>query len=94
MAKFGRLADEQRQRINEALMNVEPGSDAYDKLLKQRMEIEEIEAKRRDGRIKPCDWFKFATSVIVTGAIISADAWVPNVAGKLRIGDFVAKLVK
>jgi hypothetical protein len=55
MAKFDKLANAERKRIMEALTKAEPGSDEYDKLLKQKEKLEDIEAKRRDGKIKPID---------------------------------------
>lgn len=94
MTNFKKMADEQRARINAALQEAEPGSDVYDKLLKQRMALEEIESKRQNGRIEPKDWFKIASSIIVTGGILTADAWIPSVASKLKLSEFVSRLIK
>lgn len=94
MKRFNKLADAERKRIMDALAKEEPGTDAYDKLLKEKEKLEEIEAKRRDGRIKPIDYFKCIVSVGTTAAIITADQWIPCVGQKLKLGEFVQRLIR
>lgn len=94
MAKFDKLANEQRRRIMEALAKAKPGSDDYDKLLKQKEKLEDIEAKRRDGRIKPIDWFKMLVSIGTTAAVVTADQWIPCVAQKINLSEAVRKLIR
>lgn len=91
---FKKAADAERKRINEAMAKVEPGTEEYSKLLRQRNALEEIEAKRQDGRIKPIDVFKFGGTVVTTAFVVTADCWLPNVASKLRLGEMIGRLVK
>ena len=94
MAKFDKLANAERKRIMEALAKAKPGSDDYDKLLKQKEKLEDIEAKRRDGRIKPIDWFKALVSIGTTAAVVTADQWIPCVAQKINLSEAIKKLVR
>lgn len=94
MKKFQKMADAERKRIMEALAKTEPGTDAYDRLLKEKSQLEEIEAKRRDGRIKPIDYFKFFASIGTTAFVVTADQWIPCVAQKLKLSEFVQKIVR
>lgn len=94
MAKFDKMANEQRRRIMEALAKAKPGSDDYDKLLKQKEKLEDIEAKRRDGRIKPIDWFKMLVSIGTTAAVVTADQWFPSVLQKVNLSEAVRKLIR
>lgn len=94
MKKFQKMADSERKRIMEALAKAEPGTDEYDKLLKQKDKLEEIEAKRRDGRIKPVDYFKFFASLGTTAAIVTADQWIPCVTQKLKLSEFIQKIIR
>lgn len=94
MNKFQKMANNERKRIMEALAKAEPGTEEYDKLLKQKDKLEEIEAKRRDGRIKAIDYFKFFASIGTTAAIVTADQWIPCVAQKLKLSEFVQKLIR
>lgn len=94
MAKFDKLANAERKRICEALAKATPGSDDYDKLLKQKEKLEDIEAKRRDGKIKPIDWFKAIVTIGSTAAVVTADQWIPCVAQKIKLSEFVSKLVR
>lgn len=92
--QFNRIAQQERKRLREKLKTVEPGTEAYDKILKQLKEFEEIETKRRDGRIKPLDWFKFVTGLGIAGLALGADCILPNAINKLRLTDVAAKILK
>ncbi len=94
MAKFDRLANAERKRIMEALAKAKPGSDEYDKLLKQKEKLEDIECKRRDGKIKPIDWFKALVSIGTTAAVVTADQWIPCVVQKINLSEAIKKLVR
>lgn len=94
MARFDRFANAERKRIMEALAKAKPGTDEYDKLLKQKEKLEDIEAKRRDGKIKPIDWFKALVSIGTTAAVVTADQWIPCVAQKINLSEAVKKLVR
>lgn len=94
MAKFDKLANAERKRIMEALAKAKPGSDDYDKLLKQKEKLEDIEAKRRDGRIKSIDWFKMLVSIGTTAAVVTADQWFPCVIQKVNLSEAIKKLVR
>lgn len=94
MAKFDKLANAERKRIMEALAKAKPGSDEYDKLLKQKEKLEDIEAKRRDGKIKPIDWMKTFVTIGTTAAVVTADQWIPCVAQKINLSEAVRKLIR
>ena len=94
MAKFDKLANAERKRICEAMTKAKPGTDEYDKLLKQKEKLEDIEAKRRDGRIKPIDYFKAIVTIGSTAAVVTADQWIPCVAQRIKLSEFVQKLVR
>lgn len=94
MAQFDKLANAERKRIMEALAKAKPGSDDYDRLLKQKEKLEDIEAKRRDGRIKPIDWFKALVSIGTTAAVVTADQWIPCVAQKINLSEAIRKLIR
>lgn len=94
MNRFQKMANSERKRIMEALAKAEPGTAEYDKLLKEKSQLEEIEARRREGRVKPIDYFKFFVSVGTTAFVVTADQWIPCVAGKLKLSEFVQKLVR
>lgn len=89
-----KLADNERRRIQEALSKTEPGSEEYTKLLKQREQLEDIESKRRDGRIKPSDWLKVFVTITTTTGLVLADFWIPAVASKIKLGDAARHLFK
>lgn len=91
---FNKIAQEERKRLREKLKSVEPGTEEYEKILKQLKEFEEIEAKRRDGRVKPLDWFKFLTGLGITGIALGADFLIPAAMQKLKLTEFAAKLIK
>ena len=89
-----KLADAERRRIQEALAKCDPGSEEYTKLLKKRESLEDIEAKRRDGRIKASDWLKVFVGITTTTGVILADFWIPAVASKLRLGEVAKHIFK
>lgn len=94
MKSIGKLEQMERRRIQEALAKAEPGSEEHAKLLKAREQLEDISAKRRAGHVKPADVLKTVVGVGTTVAVISADAWIPAVASKLRLQDLVSKMFK
>ena len=94
MKSISKLEAMERRRIQEALSKATPGSDEHTRLLKAREQLEDISAKRRAGYIKPADVMKVLVSVGTTIGVITADAWIPAVASKLRLQDMVAKLFK
>ncbi len=94
MKSISKLEAMERRRIQEALAKAELGSEEYAKLLKAREQLEDISAKRRAGNIKPADVLKTVVGVGTTVAVISADAWIPAVASKLRLQDLVSKMFK
>lgn len=94
MKSINKLEAIERRRIQEALAKAEPGSEEHTKLLKAREQLEDISAKRRAGNIKPADVLKTVVGVGTTIAVISADAWIPAVASKLRLQDMVSKIFK
>lgn len=94
MKSISKLEAMERRRIQEALAKATPGSDEHTKLLKAREQLEDISAKRRAGSIKPADVMKVLVSVGTTIGVITADAWIPAVASKLRLQDMVSKLFK
>lgn len=94
MKSIAKLEQLEKRRIQEELARATPGSDEYTKLLKAREQLEDISAKRRAGHIKAGDVMKVLVSVGTTIGVISADAWIPAVASKLRIQDMISKMFK
>lgn len=94
MKSLTKLANAERRRIQEALTKCEPGTEEYAKLLKQRESLEDIEAKRRDGRIKATDWLKVFVGIMTTTGVILADFWIPAIAGKLKLGEMAKHIFK
>lgn len=94
MKGFKKLVDAERRRIQEALAKCEPGSDEYSKLLKQRETLEDVEVKRREGRIKASDWFKAIVGIATTTGIVLADFWIPAVSSKLKLGEVAKQFFK
>lgn len=89
-----KIANAERRRLMSMLSQAKPGSDEYEKLQKEIFKLEEIEEKRLDGHIKPKDVFGAALTVVTTGAVITADSWIPSVNRYLHLEDFVKKLFK
>lgn len=94
MDTFKKWLNAERQKVNKALSETDAGTEKYDKLLKQREQLEDIERKRLDGTVKPIDLFRFFATTATTAAVVTADLWMPNVTNKLRLTDMINKLVK
>lgn len=94
MKSIAKLEQLEKRRIQEELAKAAPGSEEYTKLLKAREQLEDISAKRRAGHIKACDVMKVLVSVGTTIGVITADAWIPAVASKLRIQDMISRMFK
>ena len=92
--KFKKLETAQKERLYEALNGATPGTKEYRELQAQLGAFEIMDEKRKSGSVKASDVLKFTGILISTGALIAADAVVPNVAQKLRLGDFVSKLFR
>lgn len=86
--------DAEKKRITEKLAKTEPGTPAYAELQKQLGGFAIMDQKDREGSMTPADWAKLCGTLVSTGLIITADQWVPNVASKLRLSEFVGKLFK
>lgn len=89
-----KLACKERKRLMVKLSQAEPGTEAYEKLQKEIFKLEEIEEKRLDGTVRPKDVFGAAITVVTTGLVITADAWIPTLNRYLHLEDFVKKLFK
>ena len=89
-----KLTDMERRRIQEKLATTEPGTEEYQKLLKAREQLEDIESKRRDGKVKSVDVWKAFLAIGSTIGIVLADFWIPAIGNKLRLQDFVKRLFK
>lgn len=94
MKSLKKLADLERRKLQEKLSNTEPGTDEYKKLLAAREQLEDIEAKRRDGRIKPIDAAKLLLALASTVGLVLADYWIPSVVSKLKLGEVAKHLFK
>ena len=89
-----KLADMERRKIQEKLAETEPGTEEYQKLLKAREQLEDIETKRRDGRIKPIDVAKMLLAIASTLGLVLADYWIPALGSKLKLGEIAKHLFK
>lgn len=89
-----KAVEAEKQRLAEKLAKTEPGTAAYAELQKQLGGFTIMEEKDRDGKMTPADWVKLGGTLVSTGLVITADQWFPQVAGKLRLSDFVGKLFK
>ena len=94
MKSLKKLADMERRKIQEKLASTEPGTDEYKRLLAAREQLEEIESKRRDGRIKPIDAMKLLLALASTIGLVLADYWIPSVVSKLKLGEVARHLFK
>lgn len=95
MKKFVKQAyDNQRKRILEKLDKTEPGTKEYRELQAQLGAFDIMTEKQSNGGIKAADVLKFAGTMISTGLIITADQWIPAVGNKLRLSEFVSKLIR
>lgn len=94
MNKFKKLADAQRARILAKLGETEPGTKEYRELQMQLEAFDVMEEKRSSGSIKAADVLKFAGTMLSTGLIITADQWIPAVGQKLRLSEFVSKIIR
>lgn len=92
--KFKKLADAQRARILAKLDQTEPGTKEYRELQAQLEAFDVMEEKKSSGSIKPTDVLKFAGTMLSTGLIITADQWIPAVGQKLRLSEFVSKIIR
>lgn len=91
---FKQMANEQRARIFKKLAETEPGTQEYRELQSQLGAYDIMDEKQRCGKVTQADWFKFSTTAAITLAVLSADQWMPMVAGKLRIIEFGSKFLK
>lgn len=94
MAKVSKIVAKEREKLMEALAKEKPGTEKYDKLQKQIEKLEDIEAKRRDGRIKAIDVFKAVVTIGSTAAVVSADQWIPCVTQRIKLSEAVQKLIR
>lgn len=92
--KLDKLVATERKKLMEALAAEKPGTEKYDKLQKQIEKLEDIEAKRRDGRIKAIDVFKAVVTIGSTAAVVTADQWIPCVAQRIKLSEAVQKLIR
>lgn len=84
----------EKQRLADKLAKTEPGTPAYAELQKQLGGFAIMEEKSNEGKMTAADWIKLSGTLVSTGLIVTADQWFPQVAGKLRLSDFVTKLFK
>ncbi|MBR5298963.1 MAG: hypothetical protein IKU36_01795 [Bacteroidales bacterium] len=92
--KLDKLVATERKKLVEALATEKPGTEKYDKIERQLEKLEDIEAKRRDGRIKPIDVFKAVVTIGSTAAVVTADQWIPCVAQRIKLSEAVQKLIR
>lgn len=89
-----KLEVREQERLLEQLSKTKPGTPQYAELQKQLGAFTIMEEKRSSGKVKAVDVFKFCGTLVSTGLIITADQWTPMVAQKLKLSEFVQKLVK
>jgi hypothetical protein len=89
-----KLEKAEQQRLLEALGKTKPGTPEYSELQKQLGAFAIMEEKRSSGKVKPIDIFKFGGTLVSTGLLITADQWAPMVGQKLKMSEFIQKLVK
>lgn len=89
-----RAMQSEKERLAKALENAKPGTAEYNEIQKELGAFAIMEQKDREGKMTAADWTKLAGTLVTTGLVVTADQWFPQVASKIRLGEFVTKLFK
>lgn len=95
---FEKAAERQAERIYEKLDEVEPGTKEYAELQREMGAFEIMKEKRRSGKISASEWCmfcaKFLASTVTTIGIMTADWWIPRISSRLKLEEWVTRLMK
>lgn len=95
---FEAAAEKEAERIYEKLSKCEPGTKEYRELQSQLGAYEIMKEKRKSGVVSKSEWLKFILNFLatatLTGITLTADYWIPMLSSKLKIEEFVKRLVK
>ena len=91
---FKEAENVERKKILQMMREMNPTDKRYRELQSLLGGFEIIDEKRRQGRITQQDLLRHGCTILVAGAVITADAWIPIVGQKIKLGEFALRFLK